>query len=159
MKIATLGMLLFLFGCQNSKINNLNSKETKAKIEYFGNTQGTTYTIICNDDIQLDKKEIDSLLYVFDQELSIYVDSSVISKFNDLNSGEITYYSDNNYFKNCLLYAEKIFTLSEGLFDPSILPLVDAWSFYKKKRNEIPDSLSIDSLRSLVSFENGKHFI
>ncbi len=151
-------ILLALFSCQSNKYNKPAPELQKAKIELYGNTQGTTYTLIINDEIDVDKKEIDSILHEFDMELSTYEDSSFISKFNDLVNGQLNYESDNRFFENCLFKSNQVFKISNGYFDPSILPLVDAWSFFKKDHNNIPDSITIDSLRSLLSLENGHHF-
>lgn len=129
-----------------------------AKKEIYGNTQGTTYAIILNDEIDVSKKEIDSILRDFDLELSTYIDSSFISKFNLLSTGKIEYTSNNLYFKNCLLLAQQVYEQSKGGFDPSVMPLVDAWSFFKKDHQSIPDSAKVDSLRSLVGLANSRHF-
>lgn len=151
-------LTFLLFSCSGNQAKLKENKLRKAKIEIYGNTQGTTYSIICNEEIELNKKDVDSVLKSFDMELSTYEDSSFISKFNRLSNGAIEYQSNLEYFKNCVLLAEKAYQLSDGKFDPSVLPLVDAWSFFKKDHKKIPDSLTVDSLRSLVSFQKGKHF-
>jgi thiamine biosynthesis lipoprotein len=156
----SLFLLVFIFNSCSTEIKTESViKAKQAKVEIFGNTQGTTYSIIINDEIEVSKKEIDSLLHSFDMELSTYEDSSFVSKFNQLQHGELVYYSQNKFFANCLNLSDSVYSLSNGLFDPSIMPLVDSWSFFKKNHNSIPDSITIDSLKSLVSFENGKHFM
>ena len=156
--LGSLLLSLLLISCSGKSIKQKNTQIRKAKLEVYGNTQGTTYSIICNDEIELTKDEVDSLFKVFDQELSTYEDSSFISAFNRLHNGKISYESNSDYFRNCLLMAQKVYEGSDGLFDPSIMPLVDAWSFFKKDHNSIPDSSEVDSLRAFVSFEKENHY-
>ncbi|MEZ4937360.1 MAG: FAD:protein FMN transferase [Crocinitomicaceae bacterium] len=144
--------------CHSNKYNKPAPDIEPAKKEIYGNTQGTTYTVIINDELSITKKEIDSILSEFDMELSTYVDSSFISMFNSLTSGKLEYQSENRYFKQCLFYSKEVYDLSNGSFDPSVLPLVDAWNFFKEDHQAIPDSATIDSLRALIGFENGVHF-
>ena len=151
-------LILHIVSCQSNKYNKPAPELQKAKKEIYGNTQGTTYTIILNEDLNVSKEEIDSILHSFDLELSTYVDSSFISKFNALPNGRLEYRSSNHYFENCLKQALEVYVLSKGSFDPSVMPLVDAWSFFKKDHETIPDSATIDSLRSLVGFVNGNHY-
>lgn len=158
MRLLIICFTLSLFSCQSNKFNKPTPEVKKAKRELYGNTQGTTYSIIINDEIDVSKKEIDSILNEFDQELSTYLDSSFISKFNVLSSGKIEYVSENHFFENCLKMSAEVFKTSKGKFDPSIMPLVDAWSFFRKDHKTIPDSSLVDSLRSLLGLTNGKHF-
>jgi len=81
--------------------------------------------------------QIDSILQEVDSSLSIYKSYSVISK---LNIGEKV--KTDTLFNTVFMAAKKVFLESEGKFDCSVSPLVNAWGFYK---DEIGDSLIIDS--------------
>jgi FAD:protein FMN transferase len=48
--------------------------------------------------------------------------------------------------------SRRIYDLSDGAFNPAIMPLVDAWGFGPKE-NIDPDSATIDSLRDFTNFD------
>jgi thiamine biosynthesis lipoprotein len=74
-----------------------------------------------------------------DSSLSIYKDYSVISK---LNNREIV--TADTLFSEVFLAAKKVSAQTEGNFDCSVKPLVNAWGFYKDK---FGDSIVIDSAK------------
>ncbi len=151
--------VLFLTACGGGE--SLSDEEfdvpLAGPIERTGNTQGTTYAIICNDSIRFEKKEIDAILANFDQALSGYIDASVVSKLNNAGPGTFSYEDDFNYFRRCYEMAWEVYEVTGGAFDPTVYPLVDGWGFMKDVEN-VPDSSRVDSLRRLVSFEDGYHF-
>ena len=83
--------------------------------------------------------QIDSILLRVDSSLSIYKDYSVISK---LNNRKIV--TADTLFSEVFLAAKKVYTQTEGNFDCSVKPLVNAWGFYKDK---FGDSIVIDSAK------------
>lgn len=153
--------LIVLIGCgqeSNQSTNKENSIKVQDKlIEYYGNTQGTTYAVLCNDQIDLTHQEIDNTLGEFDLYLSSYIPNSVLSKLNNAPAGKFIYVDSFNYFNRCLNQSLNIFDLTNGAFDPSVYPLVDGWGFMKDVEN-VPDSIVVDSLLNLVGFQNGYHF-
>jgi thiamine biosynthesis lipoprotein len=152
--------------CTNSNVNNTKkiSEKNKEKqsnsklpLQFYGNTQGTTYSIIINDDIDITHNEIDELLHQFDLALSSYIPQSILSQLNNAPAGQFVYRDSFNYFNRCLKQSQNIYKLSNGAFDPTVYPLVDGWGFMKDLHN-VPDSSVVDSLLRLVGFNNGKHF-
>lgn len=137
--------LLFLVAC-SQKIT------TKKQTTFSGYTQGTTYSIVIVDDIvKIHQHEIDQLLADFDTVLSTYIDSSYISKFNKSANG-INFKDQHAFFKNCYLASQTIYKETNGLFDPTVFPLVEAWGFFKKEAR-IPSSEQIDSILQFTGFE------
>lgn len=130
------------------------SMEQKSAIELSGNAQGTTYSIIVCDEITVTKDQIDSVLNQFDNVLSTYVDNSIISRINNADDS-ITIIDSTGWFERCYNLSQEVFQKSKGSFDPSIMPLVDAWGFYRKE-SVFPSERECDSLCALVSFQNGK---
>ena len=53
--------------------------------------------------------------------------------------------------------SDAIYQETNGIFDPSIKPIMDLWGF-DGDNNDIPKKESIDSALQFVSFENGLHF-
>ncbi|MBD3636946.1 MAG: FAD:protein FMN transferase [Crocinitomicaceae bacterium] len=147
-------LLIACGGSNNKSQNQTNSKES---IEFYGNTQGTTYSVIVNDNIDLQMAEIESTLDNFDQALSSYIPNSILSKLNAAPAGYFSYKDTFNYFNRCYELSQEVYALTGGAFDPTVYPLVDGWGFMKDIEH-VPDSNAVDSLRALLGFQNGYHF-
>lgn len=120
----------------------------KQKMTVEGYAQGTTYNIVYlsenGDDYQ---RSIDSTLIEIDNSLSTYQKRSIISKFNQSDSTlEV-----DQMFLDVYEVSKKVFEISEGAFDPTIAPIVNAWGFGFENLHST-DSATIDSLRSFVDF-------
>ena len=113
---------------------------------------GTTYSIkyigLPKNNL---KNGIDSLLLNINNSVSTYIPTSEISEFN--KNGRLIFQS--KHFKNVLYESAKIVQLTQGAFDPTVMPLVNAYGFGFKEKN-IPDSLELDSIMQLVGFEKIK---
>ena len=117
-----------------------------------GEAQGSTYHIkyIAERDENL-KPAIDSILEVIDLSMSTYRPDSAISK---INQGDTTVVVDE-HFRKVFEASQQIWQESEGLFDPTVGVLVNAWGFGKQKIGEadLPTDKKIDSLRKYVGFD------
>ena len=117
-----------------------------------GEAQGSTYHIkyIAERDENL-KPAIDSILEVIDRSMSTYCPDSAISK---INQGDTTVVVDE-HFRKVFEASQQIWQESEGLFDPTVGVLVNAWGFGKQKISEadLPTDKKIDSLRKYVGFD------
>lgn len=153
---STFGILLL--ACSENSNQTIDSlKEGDAPLEFYGNTQGTTFSVICNDKISIGIEDIESALRYFDLALSAYIPNSTLTMLNESKTGVFTYTDSFNYFNRCYLLSQQMWKISNGAFDPSVYPLVDGWGFMKDLEN-VPDSSSVDSLRALVGFSQGKNF-
>lgn len=138
----------------------LSCAENSQKSEKFeviqGEAQGTTYTIqLVGEGEKITKNEIDQLLNEFDASLSTYKSKSEITKFNNTELNHA--FPDNeNYFKSCLEKSQLVYDLSEGAFDPTVFPLIDAWGFYKEVKTPLLKKEQADSILKFVSFEKNK---
>ena len=117
-----------------------------------GEAQGSTYHIkyIAERDENL-KPAIDSILEVIDLSMSTYRPDSAISK---INQGDTMVVVDE-HFRKVFEASQQIWQESEGLFDPTVGVLVNAWGFGKQKISEadLPTDKKIDSLRKYVGFD------
>lgn len=116
-----------------------------------GRTMGTTYRIIYFDEPHRRnfKSAVDSLLGKVNEAINTYDPEAEISKFNRSETG-ISLALPHLY--NILKRAEKIFRASDGAFDPTVMPLVNAWGFGPgKSRITAPEK--IDSVKQLVGFD------
>lgn len=123
-----------------------------------GFAQGTTYRIIYKPDFSiryiLNKRaylfqgEIDSILARFDESLSIYHPTSIISRINDNEPSVIV----DDLFKTVFTKAAEISSLTNGAFDITVGPLVNAWGFGPKPGITV-DSTRIDSLLQYIGMD------
>ncbi len=122
-----------------------------------GEAQGTSYHITYLDSLQRDfQYPIDSLLLEFDLSVSTYHPNSIISRVNRNDSTVVL----DETFMYCFNRAKEIWTITNGAFDPTVYPLVNAWGFGPGKKQHIEQHL-IDSILTFVGFEkinvvNGK---
>src|SRR5688572_26805862 len=96
------------------------------KIQLNGTAQGTTYHITYYaPDTIVSKQQIDSILNKIDTSLSIYNPASLITRFNNSDTG-ITM---DAHFKTVVNKSLSTWQQTAGIFDITILPLVQAWGF------------------------------
>mgnify|MGYP001062694562 CR=1 FL=1 len=119
------------------------------EIHITGTTMGTIgYNVKYMDKEQrVFKKQIDSLLVDFNQSLSTYIPDSEISVFN--KTGEVTFAYP--YFYDVLVASREVYQETQGAFDPTVGPLIDAWGFGAGEMIG-PDSAGVDSLLQYVGF-------
>ncbi len=132
-------------------IRNKNSENTEDRTYTYinGNAQGTTYNITYEDSLKRNfKRSIDSLLTQFDSSLSTYKEDSEINKFNQNDSLVF----DLPYFLPVLEASKKAYEASNGAFDPTVYPLLNAWGFGPEKQT-FPDSTEITSIMKYVGFD------
>ena len=126
------------------------TQKSEAYTRLQGETMGTTYSIIHEPTDRAVKQGVDSLLRAVNMAVSTYIPESVISRFN--TSGQIVT-SDPHFIVNTILSAE-VFELTDGSFDPTVGPLVNAWGFgWEGRQPEAPSTERIDSLLTLVGFD------
>ncbi len=117
-----------------------------------GQAQGTTYHIKYVDGRQRSfQREVDSLLAEIDQSLSLYRPDSEISTFNR----SMRFRFRLPHFYAVLKKSEEIFHQTQGAFDPTVMPLVEAYGFGPKKMPK-GQFVNKDSLLQYIGFQNIK---
>lgn len=118
-------------------------------ISIDGEAQGTTYHIRYFDPQNRNfKHSIDSILAEFDKCLSLYRPDSELSAFN--STSRHTFKSQ--WFYEVLNKSKEIHEATGGAFDPTIMPLSEAYGFGNKKNTD-PENVNVDSLLQLVGFK------
>ena len=112
-----------------------------------GRIFGTTYHITYQSDDNL-KKEIEETLKAVDQEFSMFNPQSTVALINE---GKRPTLSDD--FLEAYQLAQQVNEESDGAFDITVAPLVNAWGFGFKNQ-QMPNNHQIDSLRRLVGMEH-----
>ena len=107
---------------------------------------GTVYHVkyLYTEDL---KADIEAELQRVDASLSMFNPKSTISR---INSGE----SDltDEMLTEVLTLAKRVSAATDGAFDPTVAPLVNAWGF-GFKNGQLPDAGQVDSLRALVGLD------
>jgi thiamine biosynthesis lipoprotein len=112
-----------------------------------GLAQGTTWHITYYaPDSTVTRGQIDSILNSIDSSLSIYKPYSLISRFNQGSSAVMM----DRYMKEVVNKSIETYQQTEGIFDITVQPLVQAWGFGTKKPGALPDSAMIRSLKQCV---------
>lgn len=128
----------------------LQAVEGLRKIALQGSTMGTTYSVKYLDAQGRNLKPgVDSLLQAFNMSLSTYIPESEISRFNQ----EALLKYESPFFYPVLKKSREIYLKTDGAFDPTVGPLVNAWGFGPEGRQTPPDAL-VDSLKLLVSYDS-----
>ena len=127
-------------------VSGCTTSNRGAWLKISGYTQGTTYNITYQDPDSTDYQEqLEKLLGEFDQSLSTYIPSSIVSR---MNQGIPDVVADE-YFRICFLAAEEVYAATGGAFDITVAPVVNAWGFGFTERSRV-DSALIDSLLQFV---------
>lgn len=107
---------------------------------------GTTYSITYQADSSLHtsiKKELQKV----DEALSPFNKQSVITAVNENRNMTV-----NKMFADVFLMAEKISEDTDGAFDITVAPLVNAWGFGFKSGKH-PSRHDIDSLKTIIGYK------
>lgn len=115
---------------------------------------GTSYSVIYQCDSDLSQSIKNELMKV-DRSLSPFNEHSVITAVN--NNQEVVL---DNMFQEVFQKAMAISRETDGAFDITVAPLVNAWGFGFKNGTQ-PDRHQVDSLREIIGYEklslvNGK---
>ena len=138
--LSILSMILLIAACAPRQIHK--------KISFSGMAQGTYYAVTYFDHLNRDfQVQIDSLLDAFDMSVSMWKPESVISR---INRGEEAVICDS-IFINTYILARKVAEESNGAFDYTVGPLVNAWGFGFEDRQKV-DQAMVDSLLPLVDY-------
>jgi thiamine biosynthesis lipoprotein len=142
-----LSFVIFIFlliSCESEKSNSILVSDS-------GQTQGTYYHIkYMIEDGESLKKNIDSLLIVIDNSLSTYNPNSLISR---INNGEII--ATDLMLRTVFRTANEVYENTNGAFDCSITPLVNAWGFGFANKEKM-DTARVIELLNLVDFKKIK---
>ena len=127
--------------CQNVK-----------KQQFFGTTQGSYYSITYFDEQNRDfSREFDSVFEEIENTLSLWDENSIIRRVNRNDTTVVL----NQIFIDNFNYAMRAAELSDGYFDPTVGPLVQAWGFHFKEGMEMTPEI-VDSLKQLVDYRKIK---
>ncbi len=118
-------------------------------IKLSGATQGTSYHITYESPDSINyQDEIEELLHKFNMSLSAYEPASLISSINRDSENVVV----DKYFEEVFMASKELYEESNGAFDITIAPVVNAWGFGFTERADV-DSAMIDSLLQYVGMD------
>lgn len=154
MKFLVSASLFLLLACQPQP------KETKRdtfvpyqKIQ--GQTMGTIVYNVTYAGRANHKADVDSLLQEINNEVSTYVPTASISRFNQSKDGiEMENINQRHFLKNISI-AKQVATETSHAFDPTVMPLVNYWGFGYTGKEAVTavDRAKIDSLLQYVGIK------
>lgn len=110
---------------------------------------GTFYKITYQHDKNL-QKEIEAQLKSVNDALSMFDKKSIITAVNNNEPVKL-----NDMFVNVFKLAQSISEDTDGAFDITVAPLVNAWGFGYKS-GALPTQQDIDSIRAFVGYQKVK---
>ncbi|EDM35772.1 Thiamine biosynthesis lipoprotein ApbE [Pedobacter sp. BAL39] len=115
-----------------------------------GYAQGTDYHIsYYAKDSLVTRGQVDSLLQVIDSSMSLYKPYSQIARFNAGVSG----LSIDPHFARVMKRSFEIYKDTQGKFDVTVGPLVQAWGFGPKPVTTFPDSTALKEMMKYVGMD------
>lgn len=117
-----------------------------------GGIQGTSYHIVYQSSDKTDLHDsIKRILHEFDMSLSSYIPNSIISRINKNDENVIP----DKYFTEVFNKSIEVYNQSEGMFDITIAPLVNAWGFGPERKLRMDEQV-IDSLLQIIGMEKAE---
>ena len=120
--------------------------------EFSGETMGTNYTIKYSAKLSNqsnNKSKVDQLLEDINNQMSTYISDSEISRFNTFN--DTTWFAISDEFAYVIASSFKYYEISNGLYDITVMPLVNLWGFGPEIFLDIPSKTQIDSVLQFIS--------
>jgi FAD:protein FMN transferase len=132
-------LVFFISGCKENKPVFAN---------FTGFAQGSTYSIVYDnkktpDQAEL-KQKVEKILNDFDKSLSLYNDSSILSR---INRNELAV--PDSFFTEAFRKSVMVNQMTDGAFDITVGPLVRAWGFGPDAHKSFSEAKR-DSLMNLV---------
>ncbi|MBO0359942.1 FAD:protein FMN transferase [Hymenobacter sp. BT186] len=108
-----------------------------------GYAQGTTYTITYYaPDSLVTKAEVRRQLAEIDASLSLYQPNSLINRFNESATGVLA----DGHLRVVAGKALDVYRQTDGVFDATVQPLVQAWGFGTRPTETAPSAATIQAI-------------
>lgn len=117
----------------------------------FQYNEGTIFGTLYHAKYFYDKDlqaELEAELQKVDASLSMFNPKSTISRINRNETDEV-----DEMLREVLELSFTIYNATDGAFDPTVAPLVNAWGFGFKS-GQLPDSIQVDSLLTFVGLSH-----
>lgn len=114
-----------------------------------GDTMATTFHVTYFDERKRNfQNSVDSLLILVNRSINTYDSTSEISQFN---RSQQSFRFQLPFFHEPILISGQVFSWSQGAYDPTVMPLVNAWGFGPRKVVR-PDTAEVLAAMEYVGF-------
>lgn len=139
-----------------SALSVLPVRAESPMLEFAGATMGTRYMVKVFDPPEFDKDvrlEVDALLRDINDLMSTYLENSELSRFNRSTSTD--WFGVSEETATVVAFAQTVSQKTDGAFDVTVGPLVNAWSFGPDPRTQtVPDPQKLQTLRQQSGFQH-----
>ena len=136
---------LMVSGCANRQGNTIDTHYMLAQGHAQGTTWHITYKSFDGEDLT---PKFDSILKAFDFSISTYNKESLLTKIN--NNEDVAL---DEVITTVFQQSQRMYALTDGLFDPTCRPLVNAWGFGKHTDLRKPSQQELDSVLQFVGMD------
>lgn len=122
---------------------------------YSGSIMGTYYRVVVVSDKHVNVNLAEELLremQTVNQSMSTYINDSEVNRFNRHQAQE--WFALSDQLNSVLAQAMEISAKTQGAFDITVAPLVDAWGFGAKEANASPDQATIAMMADYVGYQH-----
>ena len=127
------------------------TKEAETQALSYHKLEGTVFHTIYHITYQGERDyhdEIKQLFKEFDGSLSMFNDTSIITRMNNCDTSVVA----NRYFRHVFTKAMEVSEATEGAFDITVAPLVNLWGFGFKNSDNVSQA-AIDSILQFVGYK------
>ncbi|MBN1269658.1 MAG: FAD:protein FMN transferase [Kiritimatiellae bacterium] len=123
---------------------------------FSGQTMGTTYSIklanspLSQRDLSKLRRTIELRLESINEQMSVYLPDSEISRFN--RSRSTMPFAVSADFEHVARFAVGLAARTGGAFDPTVAPLVNLWGFGPEGRHAPPAPAQLEEARARVGY-------
>lgn len=155
--LAFLGFFLLTSCTQNTP-----STPTLTRQVIAGETMGSTFSLVYLDSTKSELQDsfnmvieldLEKLFLAYNNSVSTYNENSEISKFNQ---GDTILVDKNGPFARNFDLSKKVHKMTNGWFNPAVMPLVNYWGFGYKPKKIVTDvdGQAIKKILALVQFDS-----
>lgn len=127
------------------------TKEAETQALSYHKLEGTVFHTIYHITYQGERDyhdEIKQLFKEFDGSLSMFNDTSIITRMNNCDTSIVA----NRYFRHVFTKAMEVSEATGGAFDITVAPLVNLWGFGFKNSDNVSQA-AIDSILQFVGYK------
>ena len=127
------------------------TKEAETQVLSYHKLEGTVFHTIYHITYQGERDyhdEIKQLFKEFDGSLSMFNDTSIITRMNNCDTSVVA----NRYFRHVFTKAMEVSEATGGAFDITVAPLVNLWGFGFKNSDNASQA-AIDSILQFVGYK------
>ena len=127
------------------------TKEAETQVLSYHKLEGSVFHTIYHITYQGERDyhdEIKQLFKEFDGSLSMFNDTSIITRMNNCDTSVVA----NRYFRHVFTKAMEVSEATGGAFDITVAPLVNLWGFGFKNSDNVSQA-AIDSILQFVGYK------